>query len=100
MNIQFNITEEEIREIAEDSVRKIIDETVQHLMNDEVRNQGYNRLLEAITPRMLDEVSKLVKTEEKHIINKVAERIAYGLDICSTDVIMALLSMSKESEDE
>lgn len=99
MNIQFDITEEEIREIAEDSVRKIIDETVQRLMNDEVRSQGYNRLLEAITPRMLDEVSKLVKAEEKYIIDRVAEKIARGLRISSSDIITALLAMSRESED-
>ena len=88
--------EEEIREIAEDSIRKVINDNVEYILNEEVRFSGYNRLIDAITPKMLDEVSNLVKVEENYIINKVVERIAKGLKISSSDVVTALLALSKE----
>lgn len=99
MNIQFNITEDEIRAIAEESVKKYIDEAVAKVINEEFREKGYNSLMRELTPNVVREISALIKVDEKHIINKVAEKIAYGLNICSTDVVMALLSMTKESED-
>ena len=98
MDIQINITEEEMKKQFEASVKKVIHEAVDQMFA-QTFNERYYSLLEQVTDRAVEEMPKYFEHEKDRIVNRTAERLASGLRISNTEIITALLALS-ESEGE
>ena len=94
MDIQINITEEELKKQIEDSfnktIREVVDEMFAHTFDDR-----YYSLLEQVTDRAVKEMPKFFEHKKSLIVDRTAEKLAKGLKISNTEIITALLALSE-----
>lgn len=98
MDIQINITEEELKKQIEDSLEKTIREVVDEMFAHTFDARYYG-LLEQVTDRVVKEMPKYFEHKKGLIVDRTAEKLAKGLRISNTEIITALLALS-ESEGE
>lgn len=99
MNIQINITENQIRAFIEDAIEVAIKANIDQFFREEYGMNGYRELMNRVTERAIAEMPQHFEDEKKRIVDRAAEKLAKGLRISNTEIITALLAIS-ESEDE
>lgn len=98
MDIQINITEEELKKQIEDSFNKTIRDVVDEMFA-RTFDERYYSFLEQVADRAMKEIPKYFEHEKGLIVDRTAEKLAKGLRISNTEIITALLALS-ESEGE
>lgn len=98
MDIQINITEEELKKQIDDSVKKVIHEVADQLFA-QTWDERYYSLLEQVTDRAVEEMPKFFEHEKDRLINATANKLAQGMKISNHEILTALLTIA-ESEDE
>lgn len=99
MNIQINITEDEIKGAIDRAIQRAIQHQVEQIFRTEYGRSAYRDLMDSLTDRALEEMPKHFEDEKKRIVDRAAEKLAKGLRISNTEIITALLAIA-ESEDK
>ena len=99
MDIQINITEEELKKQVESSVEKAIREAVNQIFAV-TYNERYYSLLEQVTDRAVEEMPKFFDHEKDRLINATANKLAKGLRISNHEILTALLTIAESREVE
>ena len=95
MDIQINITEEEIKEQIAKSLEEGISNAVNRLLSEDERAYGYREILDRATDGAIEMLPKYVELEKDRLTEMAAERLAQALRISNHDILTALIALSE-----
>ena len=98
MDININITEEQMQDLIEEAVRDMVKGVVNEHWNREMRVKAFGLITKRVTENVIETMPDYFKDKEEAIIDKAAERLAKGLRFTNVDVIAALLTLSNEDD--